>query len=160
MFGSMRLHYTNKGYLTLIFENICKVMWLLWHLHITVIFKNLGLEDPHSQITSIFYFFLALICVSGSFGPKFEFTAKNIASGFFQIYSLKHDNKLGELKNWQPWNMYSQCAVSIFQSERVQQTLPLCSRVNPRLVPLLLTNVNGIVVTDTLPRPFRVKYKI
>ena len=72
-----------EGYLTLIFVNICKVMWLLWHLYIRVVFPYLGLAHPHSQITSIFYSFLALICVSGSFGPKFEFTAKNNASGFF-----------------------------------------------------------------------------
>ena len=90
----------------------------------------MGLRDPYSQITRIFYFFLAGSCESGSFGPKFKFTAKNNTSGFFQIYYLKQDNKLGDVKNWQHWNMYTQCAVTNFPRLWVQQTTPPCSRVN------------------------------
>ena len=43
----------------------------------------LGSNRPHYTNNDYFSFFLSLICVSGCRGPKFKFTAKNIASGFF-----------------------------------------------------------------------------
>ena len=60
----------------------------IWHMTFIIpLYKGhipmSGSIRPINTNKNYFAFFLSLICVCGSIGPKLEFTAKNIASGFF-----------------------------------------------------------------------------
>ena len=72
----------------------------------------MGLGDPYSQKPMIFYFFSLVFVNMGILDPNSNLPPKIKPLDFFQIYYLKQDNKLGDVKNWQPWNMYIQCAVT------------------------------------------------
>ena len=62
-----------------IFGGNMTLMISVYKGHIPMLWSN----RPNYTNNDYFSFFLSLICVSGCRGPKFKFTAKNIASGFF-----------------------------------------------------------------------------
>ena len=60
---------------------------IIFHSVLSIFVRYMTLMIPvykyHIPMSGSSRLFLSLICVCGSIGPKFKFTAKNIASGFF-----------------------------------------------------------------------------
>ena len=89
-----------------------------------------GSRGPLFTFHSYFLLFFSLLLRNqGPLDPNSNLPPKIIPLDFFKIHYLKQDKKLGDVKNWQHWNMYTQCAVTFFSSLWVQWTTPPWSRV-------------------------------